>query len=657
MEKIVASDLTRWRNDKDQKRSELMTNEDMVMVNDFLTLLNHNAGTMATTYAKWQEIEEAYKSDQPEEEDIPNSRINVVLPTVEGMVSQLTDNNISIITKGQGPEDSEFAEDARIGLDWVLRHNQLRAKIAMHERRRIKFGGCWFKVCYDKYAINGYGLAKVMLPAPTKIWVDTKIKDFLRLDEADYICEVITSSKFYAKRVYGSKANAIDYGYSQYFQNNFEEEFTVDDQNSWSLIQWWMRIDGVLRLLEFSGCGVLLFDSFRSKDRKILIKDIEEKEEPMYRYVHNDYPYFYTPKYPSEGELTGFGDGKIMIPLQKMFNELYDKIRIQMRPNIVCIDSRSGINPEVFDDNSFEPIHFKGGSLNGAAPMFSIPWGQINPDMYRLVDMIHIVLQRVVRYADAMLGQSQSATATEAAINQQQGNSHISFEKTNLEETLSRVAKYCLGLMMEFSNSGMTVRVNEQDEEYSWVDFRKLREIPVQIPASSEYKKQFREANPEAKEPSFELLEQTNPKTGKKEIVTKDIELDIEISVGSSLPKNPAFLWNMIEKLSQLLVVDNSENPPVPKPAIDWKELRSFMKDFLGIPIKTDNQMKEFVEMFKKMQMQNIQNSMNTQGQFDPGQTANPNVQGMTAAGNVQPAAAGGGTQGTPPMGQGQGAY
>jgi hypothetical protein len=488
--------------------------------------------------------------------------------------------------------------------------------------------------------------------------VDKKIKDYLRLDEADYIAETINMSRYAAKLKYGEeKASLLDYGHNQYFDNYvFNTVYEQDDQYSWTLIQWWSKCEGMLRLCEFSGCGILLYDSFRGNDRKEIQLYNEEVPRPYYKHVHNNYPYFYTLKYPVEGDFEGFGDGKVMIPLQNMFNELYDKMRITMRPNLVAVDSRSGINVSTFDDNSFEPIYFKGGTLNGATPVYSIPWGQVNPDTYRLIDMIHMVLQRVVRFADAMLGQSQSSTATEAAINQQQGNSHVAFEKTNLEETLSDVLKYCLGLMIEFSESGMSLRINEDEEEFNWIDFRQFKDIPVQIPASSNYVNKFRESNPGVKEPKFEFLEETDRETGKKKVVTKDIELDIEVSVGSGLPNNPAFLWSMVEKLAQLLVIDNSENPPVPKPAIDWKELRGFMKDFLGIPLKNDNQMKQFVEMFRNMQIQNMKNSLTQQAQTDMSQMPNPNAQGMNAAGNIQPAQQGT-MSGTPPMGQGQGAY
>ena len=155
----------------------------------------------------------------------------------------------------------------------------------------------------------------------------------------------------------------------------------------------------------------------------------------------------------------------------------------------------------------------------------------------------------------------------------------------------------------------------------------------------------------------FETVEE------KGKVLTKHIDLDIDVSVGSGLPKNPAFLWSMLERLSQMLVVDTSEEGQIPKPAVSWVELRDFMKNFLGIPIKSEDQMKEFVEKYKEKQLETMNpaqgGTAGMQGampeNIPPEQMPNADMIGANAGGNIKRPGKGG--RGRPPMGEGEGAY
>lgn len=655
-----------WREHKSANASEYMTDDELLEAKCIIDTLNFNRSAMGDHRKEWQDIEDMFTNKVTGtmvEADMPGTKMNRLVSVVEGMVSQLVDNNISITTTGQGPEDEAFAEDARIGLNWAFRQNKVKHKFSLHERRRLKFGGAWVKVVHDRHYAGGYGLAKIQLPSNTKVFVDRKIRDYFRLDEADYIAESIKMSKSSAISTYGrDKASLIDYGVNEFFDTGvFAEAFELpDDDSSWILIQYWSKENGTLRLREYSACGILLYDSFKGKDRKENQKDKDINENSYYKYVYDDYPYFYTPKYTIEGDFHGFGEGRLLLPIQKMINELYDKIRIMMRPHMILIDAYSDINVEDFDDNSFTPKYFDGAKTQGRQPVHHVPWGHITSDIFQLLEQINIDMQRVVRFSDLMLGQAKAAdTATEAAIQQQQGNAHTSHEKTMFENTLSDVAKYMLGLMIEFNEGGMSLRINEEDEEdemnresdYAWVDFGDMAEIPAQMPATKSYRDEFKARNPKAPEPKYEIVTQNGVTK------TKSICLDIDINVGSSLPKNPAFLWQMIERLSQMLVVDTDEAQPTPKPAISWSELREFMVTILGLPIKQSDQMKEFVEKYQQIQAAQMQQQAG-QGGEQPmgggGQMPDAMAQGMGAGGGViQPSAEG--TTPAGPMGAGQG--
>jgi len=622
-----------------------MTDSELTDINCCIDKLNSNIGDMQDNYTRWDEEEEAFNQDQAEEENKPNSRINIINSTIMGEVTQIIDQNISTMAKGEGPDDKNFEEYARIGLDWAFRKNRIQKKLYVHELRRNKFGVGWLKVYWDKSFSNGFGCPIMTVPPINKIFIDSKIKEPYRIQEAEYICETISLSRSFAEMEYGEeKASAIMYGLLEYRdQGVFDESTTIDDDDSFVLCMYWTKCKGKLRLREFTGDGLLLFDSFKGKDRKENQKHNEIKPRSYYKHVNNAYPYFYTPKYIKEGDFYGYGDCKLLLPLQKMINELYDKIRIKMRPNLILIDKSSEIDVSSFDsEDSFNPYPFNGNRLRGQ-PVYSVEWGTINQDVFRLIQNIHEEAQRVTRFSDLMIGQAKSAdTATEAAIQHQQGGTHTTFEKSMLELTMSDVAKYMLGLMMEFVTSGKAFRLmgdQGMEDSYKWLDFRDMTKIPSLVPATSGYKDKFMEKNPKQNIPEWETLEENG------KLVTKEVELDIEISVGSGLPKNKAFLWQMIRELSQMQGIDIEEQMPMPKPAITWKELRQFMKDHIGIPIRGDDEMKKYVEQMKKMrELANQQQQMagnNIPPMANQRMSGNANmqsadVQGMTPGGSPQ---------------------
>lgn len=588
-----------WRQIKDSMRIEIMSNEEMYRINEYISLLNENRSSMNTLFTRWEEEEKLYTNDIAELTGMPNSRINIVCASIEGMVTQIVNPNLAIVCKGVSPEDDEFSEWGQISLEWALRENKIHKKCSIHETRRVKFGAGWFKLIWDE-DFAGQGLPVIMTPPLNKVFVDQKIKDFLRLEEAEYIAETINLSKSYAIKRYGEvKACMIDYGFNQYMDNGvfIEEQSSIDERN-FTLIQWWSKEDGYLRLQEFTGCGVLLYDSFKSGDPETQDSNTPIIPKPYYKYT-NYYPYFFTIKYPVEGSLYGFGDAKLLTGLQNMLNELYDKLRIQMRPNLILVDVDTNIDVDDFDENSFNPVPFDGKKVKGQ-PVWSIPWGQLTTDTWRLIDNIHVEAQRIVRFSDLMTGQgSSTSTATEAAIQQSQGNAHSEHEKLYLEDTLVDVCKYMFNMMLEKFIGGKAFRLPGEKKAYEWVDFEKMSQIPAMKPASSTYKNLWRKSNPDKPTPQWEHVEDEKGK-----VMMKSVELDIEISVGSGLPKNKAFLWQMIDALGQKMGVDMSSGQPVQKPLLSYQELREFISKYLGIPIKENDGFEDFMKQFKSTEQQ-----------------------------------------------------
>jgi hypothetical protein len=589
---------------KDSKRRNVMSDDDMTTVDDILTKLSNNRGNLSKVYAEWSEIDEAYNNDQPEIPNMPNSRIDILNANIEGQVSSLVEQNLQITTRGEGPSDDKYAEWARIVLDWTMRQNHVKRLLDVHERRRLKFGTGIFRVDWDSSALKGFGMAKITVPPLNRVFIDGKIKDPLRYQEADFIAEPIRMSKQWFIDTYSEeKADAIDFGNIEIADTTvFKEDETIDDEDSACLILYWSRQKGKLRRIELTGDGVLLFDSHKEGDRKVNQKSSKGKIESYHKYVNDGYPYFITPMYPVEGSLYGFGDGKLILPLQDMINDLYDKIRICARPNLLLFDTESEVDLDGFDDNSLEPRPFNGTA--SGEPVKVYEWGRINAAWWQLLSSIHTEVQRVTRFSALMMGQSvKSQSATESAIQQQQGNSATDHKKLMLQETLVDVSKYALGLCMENYTEGKAFRISEKTDDYMFIDMRNLASVPAMKPASSAYVSEFKKTNPKTETPQWEIMTEN----GKP--MTKSADFDIEISIGAGLPKNKTFMWQMIQNLSSLTLIDEKSQA---KPAISWEEFRKFINEYLGIPLKDDKELQNIM-----MQDPNQMKSMNQKSPID----------------------------------------
>lgn len=541
---------------------DYMTDDEHKMVDDYLNKISLRIGECQDVYNRWEAEQEAYSGSQPIEEDCPNSRVNIMNCNIEGQIANLVDQNLAVNCRGTGPSDHGFAHWGRIGLDWALRKNRIKKKIDRHERRRMLFGVGIFKLIWNPDALNGFGLAEVKTPSISSVVVDGMITDIDDIEYAEYIAEFMPMSKNWAIREFGDVANNINSGGND-LKAVFRKERSQDDEDLFVYIQLWTKTDGMLRLIEFSDDGVLLSDSFKEFNGK-KFKDIEHK--PFYRY--NKYPYWFTNLYYEEGEFWGFGDGKLLRPLQDLINDLYDQIRRLSRPARLFFDPDSEVDLDEVDasDNAV-PAKDPNRTIR------SIDMGVVNPALWQLLGNIHQEIQRIIRFSDLMLGHSsRTQTATEANIQQQQGSSGIDHKKGQLETTLIDLAEYMMDMMIEKYDAGAAFRIDETKDDFEWIDFRKLDSVPVMTPATDGYVKEYMSSNPDQPPPKFQVLKDD---TGFD--MTKRVDFDIEITFGSGMPKNKAFLWQMAERLGAIVIEQ--------QPLVHYKEMRSFCKDFLGMPL------------------------------------------------------------------------
>ena len=615
------------QSDFSKSREELMTPEQIERVNFYLEKYTDGKSLMTDRLEEWEEIEEAYKGNRTDVSEngveLNPVAVNVILAQVEGQVSSMMNNNITGTYKGIGYSDQQFAATAGIIGDFILKQNGAKQLVKQSARRYLKFGNAIAVVRWDAEAFNEFGMPRIDMPKLGTIVIDDKIDDIVHdLQRADYIIEEVGSrSIIWARRKFGDDiADAIVLG-----NNNQDFEYQdIDTDESFTYIRVWTKNNDYenLQLIEMSLCGILLSES--------------ETNKPYYSNVFNQYPFFAAGLYKDEADSYYFGDGKILLPMQKLINKLYDEIILAVKfasQGRTYVDPSSRLNPVEFAqaDPSI-PIYVKN-------PQQSIRTerGQgVNEVVLSLVANILDKVQETTRFSALMTGNNtgRDMTATQAGIQMQQGITGIDDKKSDLSKMLGDALNYSLGLCMEYWTAAKAFRVADNDEEFEWIDTRQFKSIPEMIPSSSEFISNWSKNNPEIKEkPKYMQLEveeeeieegEAVDKPKKSKGATKQIELDVIVSIGEGLPNNKIALYNMVLSLAQVALPDEMGQP---KPLIGIKQFRQMVSNYLGIRIDEEAEDEQAMaqmqqQMMAQQQPLNIDPNIpgaNSRGQMKPG--------------------------------------
>lgn len=613
---------------------------------------------------EWEELQRLYRADlEIEDEDDPNNFVPIINPTVEGQIQTL-DIDPQVTCIGEGYSDHQFARTGEILCTWAFKKNKIRKLIKRHERRRRGYiGTAWFKVVWDPDAFEGFGAPKITCPSPTKVFVDGKIKDYMMLQEADFIIEEIGQVSIMKLRQDKDRkpinpdftmddiADAIMLGNSEM---DFDGDESADDQDSFTLLHIWTRLNeyGNLQLIEMSKCGVIITES--------------DPSEPYNTMVNNKYPYFITVLYENEGSIYGFSDGHLLKRLQVLLNNLWNECVLACRHsahNKTFVDPSAKMDPDDYAAGSRDPRH----PIPVKNPMQNIKESMgkgINDAVFKLISLVISEAQRVVRFSSLMTGTTtgREMTARQAGLEIQEGSRGQDDKKADLSDTLADVAAYCLGLMMENWDAAHAFRVSENND-FEWIDARELNNIPVLVPADTAFKESWRaqrqqrieaglEQIGEVEEPQFmqlydeeetdedEIDEKTKKPTGRKKMKriwkTKRVEFDISVSIGEGLPTNKIALYNIILSLARLQLPDENG---VPRSLLTYEKVKKMLSDLLGIDLDDERPM---VNPQEQQYMNMIRSAMMQQG-MQPGQqrqqqpkpvTNSATVPGETIGGN-----------------------
>lgn len=455
----------------------------------------------------------------PETENDPASCTNIIHANVEGQVAMLLEQSIGILPVPVSPDDAPFAANVQKVLEFIKEKNRLTRKLDLHERRREKYGTGIFRVSFDPACLHGAGLPVIEAINPLHVFVDPGITDVYKINEAAFIIETVCKTVHWARQQYGDViADAIVPGY----RPQFEGDDGGDDTYLHMLV--WTREGGKLRLVEMTGCGLILSDSFQNGEKDF--------------YPGGRYPYFFTPLYHRENSIWGKGDVELLIPVQDLINDLDDQIRINARltgnPQRL-VETGSGIDLDAMTNEA--GLNIPTTSVSAVKNLEAPPMPSYI--LQRRDTALRYESQRITRFSDQMTGAKQAGvtTAAEATVLQQGGQMSIQHKKLLLQETLSEVFSYCLSMIRAYWTEEVAVRVT--DEKNSFIFFR-----------ASDIR-------------------------GAAEEDRKDAAFDIIVTVGAGLPANKTAAYQMMSDLFA-------------KGLVTAEEVRTFLADYLGMPLKTE---------------------------------------------------------------------
>lgn len=498
-------------------------------------------------------------------EDHPASNTNIIHPIIESQVADLVDQPLDILLKGLEPSDQRYAKNTQALIDWVWKKNNPELKLDKAERQRLKFGGSVIKVWFDPFAFNDRGLPTFDPINPANFFPDPKIKDYLKMQDADFIIHAMPKSIKYLRQRFGEVAKMVEanaqYQYSPLIYEGSASDTSGESGKSQALLieQWSRELnesdEWILRVVHMAN-GIILRDSF---------EDLKEEETGRISsyYENGKYPFVYIPCYSREGILWGMGDVGLLKPIQDMINDLDDQIRMNARlmGNIqIVVGIATGINLKKWTNK----------------PGLKIP--ARDPNAWQIVKPPpipnHIPGRRQEGFKEAEIisGRSDivegrsggSLRAASAVISMQEaGLRRVNHKRLLAQAGYKMVVELLLDYIKEFYTEEMAFRITgveptDTDNDFMWFKGSQLNNIPKLVPDYGA------PTDDTGKLPLTELRDEQG------NIMDKEAEFDIEVIVGTGLPNNKAFVYQATVELHREGILTNEEARLCLKELINW---------------------------------------------------------------------------------------
>lgn len=504
------------------------------------------------------ELAERYWSGDfgvPDDYDDPGSNTNIINTNIETQVASMVDQNIDIELKPYEPADKPYVRKARLILDRIKDLNHLPKKIERHERRKDKFGTGIFRVMYNrKLGDDRIGCPEIKVCNPAYVFPDPNIVNVDDLQEAEFIIETMPKSIYWAEKKFGKeRAWAIAPGYnpvenSFVFREDHGANYEIAGDHYLHILYWCKTKEGKLRLIQLSGCGVVLSDSETDSSTNYFTDD-------------GRYPYFFTIDMEREGTIWGKSICSLLFSLQDEIDDYTNMIRRNARLNgnpIKVVSTSSGIEIDKLDNTAGQvvPTNDIGGIKYLEPPTMPSFIAQRRTEAMQE----RVIISRV---SDQQAGVRQAgvSTATESLNLAQAANVATDTRKTMLQDTLNDVFRYCFDLALNYWNVGMFF---QDEDDFEYFKPSEMKNIPMMKPATPQFVEKFLENNPDEEPPKFMI----NNKEKRK------VKFVFNIQVGAGLPNNKAVAFNYLLEAYKGGLLSKAET-------------RDLMIEYIKLPVET----------------------------------------------------------------------
>ena len=550
-------------------------------------------GEVELMKSEWDELWRLYACERdpdPSDPNLPNSFIPLITPVVEGQVAAMMESTIDFTHVTDNPAHEQYMRQLDEASAWFRRKGNFNLQMKDFARMYEVLGGAWIVPLWEKTHSKKKGVPsgypRFTVPPIQSVLVDGRIKDYKDLQNAEYIIhEIGYQSIGWARKEYGDdKAEALAAGYNR--EDGEEPMQSYDDRNSFQLLHVWTRSNekGNLQLIEMDVNGLILRES--------------DPNKPYYEKVDNEYPFYFARMMPKQGNFYGYGDGKILKPMQYTVNRLTDELELAARfsaQSKVAIDPKGECDVEQFNSDPSKPIMITNPNQN----IRELQAGGINPVVVNMIEFTLREAQRATRFADIMTGQSIAASSTATSVNAQiqQGSVGIKDKKTDIAEAMAWADMYGIKMCLQYWKAPFWANVVGERAEF--VDMQEMREAPAAKPLSAASVSKMIEDNvPIENLPTFELVEDDDG------ITTTDFDFSTRVVIGQGIGRGKTEIYNMVIGLVQLGLI-------TPKRA------KKLLEDTLGFKLSTDED-DRLEEQQQQATMQQNASQMNPLG--------NPNV-------------------------------
>ncbi|MDR6555445.1 hypothetical protein [Paenibacillus qinlingensis] len=503
------------------------------------------------------------RQNPKQSEEHPGSVTNIIHPNIESQIADLVDKPYSVAVKGWEPSDDMFAEQTANLMDFIMFRNRMKQKLNLAEHDRLELGTAIIKVWFDDDELEGRGLPRFEPVSPANFFPDPKLPSGHLIQESEFLIHAVPKplswfrERFKERGKYVTREVEVPYNPEATFTDAMTDEVETVTSEKALLLECYMKDrDGKMYCVSVAN-SIVLEDS-----RKVL------KGKKLQR--RNHYPFVMIPCYPQRGTAWGMGDVELLMPTQDLINELDDQVRMNARmmgnPQVVIgmgagrgfdfrkWTNKAGLRVPMRDQNAFKVVEGR----------------QVSPDVINRREKAFQEADLISGRPDVNRGQQPGAVTAASAILalQQAGQKGVVHKAEMFKEGWSDVLELLFDEVLEHWDEEMWIRVDGDKPDWKFVNPKQLRAVPRMIPNAL-----FGIL------PEQEAMVNLQDETGKE--ITRDAQFDLRLDMGNGFPNDKAFAFQMFLDISKISYPDG--------PLIGRDEMRDFLRNNVGIPLKENN--------------------------------------------------------------------